>query len=226
MGRRSWLLIGTAVLAAAVFALMWVGYVRHWGWLVELDARGLAGPYRYGSAHPAWVTAWDVFCAVFGPVTFRFAGAVVIVIALVRKHFRIALFVLLTVELSGVVTQLTKQLVDRPRPATALVYTPSSSFPSGHALGVMVSVAALLVVVWPLVRHGLRGWLVVAGAVLVVAIGVGRVVLNVHHPSDVAAGWALGYAYFAMCLLAAPPYPERQGEPLRDETPVAPGSAR
>ena len=35
------------------------------------------------------------------------------------------------------------------------------------------------------------------GAVLVVAIGIGRVVLNVHHPSDVLAGWALGYAYFA-----------------------------
>jgi len=28
------------------------------------------------------------------------------------------------------------------------------------------------------------------------AIGIGRVVLNVHYPSDVLAGWALGYAYF------------------------------
>ena len=54
-------------------------------------------------------------------------------------------------------------------------------------------------------RRPLRLWLITLGAVAVVAIGVGRVVLNVHHPSDVVAGWALGYAYFVACLLMVPP---------------------
>jgi undecaprenyl-diphosphatase len=77
----------------------------------------------------------------------------------------------------------------------------STSFPSGHALGVMVSVAALLTVVLPVVRPALRGWLVALGIAVILVVGIGRVVLNVHHPSDVIAGWALGYAYFVACLL-------------------------
>ena len=60
-------------------------------------------------------------------------------------------------------------------------------------------------------RRPLRTWLIALGAVIVVAIGVGRVVLNVHHPSDVVAGWALGYAYFVACLLMVPPMRPRHG---------------
>jgi undecaprenyl-diphosphatase len=71
----------------------------------------------------------------------------------------------------------------------------------------MVAVAALLVVVLPLVQAPTRGWLIAVGAVIVVTIGIGRVVLNVHHPSDVIAGWALGYAYFVVCLLLVRPTP-------------------
>jgi undecaprenyl-diphosphatase len=69
----------------------------------------------------------------------------------------------------------------------------------------MVGVLALLTVVLPLIRRPLRGWLVAIGVFVVIAIGVGRVVLNVHHPSDVVAGWALGYAYFVACVLMVPP---------------------
>lgn len=223
MGSRRAVLIATAAAAVAVYALMWVGYGLSWSWVVRMDDAGLHGPFRYGVAHPAWVTAWDVFCTVCGPGAFRLVAVVLIVVALVRRHFRVALFLLLTIELSGIVIQLAKAIADRPRPSTALVYASWTSFPSGHALGVMVGVLALLAVAWPVLNSALRRWLVVVGVVLVVAIGAGRVVLNVHHPSDVLAGWALGYAYFVACLLLAPPYP-----PVRatDETPVALGTER
>jgi membrane-associated phospholipid phosphatase len=65
--------------------------------------------------------------------------------------------------------------------------------------------------------------MVALGAMTVVLIGVGRVVLNVHYPSDVLAGWALGYAYFALCLLIVPP---TRPVTLPDETPEVPDSAR
>ncbi|GAB5897453.1 phosphatase PAP2 family protein [Mycolicibacterium mageritense] len=219
--RNRWL-IGTAVLALAVFATMWLGYQLHWSWLTELDDTALAAAYSYGVARPGWVTAWDVFCTVLGPLGFRLVGLAIIVAALVRRRYRVALFLVLTVELSGIVTELVKALVDRPRPDTAMVYALSSSFPSGHALGVMVSVLALLCFAWPVLSARARGWLCVLGAVVIGLIGVGRVVLNVHHPSDVMAGWALGYAYFVLCVLLAPPYPVRAA----DETPAALDSAR
>ncbi|HEX2285191.1 MAG TPA: phosphatase PAP2 family protein [Mycobacterium sp.] len=130
---------------------------------------------------------------------------VVIVVALVRQNLRVAMFLVISVELSGLVIEAAKHAANRPRPATALVFAPTTAFPSGHALGVMVGVLALLTVVLPLAHRPLQRWLIASGVVIVVAIGIGRVVLNVHHPSDVLAGWALGYAYFAVCLLMVPP---------------------
>ncbi|WP_286174601.1 phosphatase PAP2 family protein [Mycobacterium sp. DL99] len=213
----------SAVVAVAVYAALWVGYAMQWTWLADLDDAGLAGPYRYGAAHPGWVTAWNVFCTVLGPFAFRLLALVMIVFALRRRQRRIALFLFLTVEVSAVTTEVAKFLADRPRPATALVHALSTSFPSGHALGVMVSVLALSVLAWPTLRPWLRGWWVAAGVLVVVAIGVGRVVLNVHHPSDVMAGWALGYAWFVAVYLLCPPYPAVVT--AADETPAAPGTA-
>lgn len=223
--RDRWLIV-SAVAAVALYAALWIGYTMQWAWLADLDDAGLAGPYRYGAAHPGWVTAWDIFCTVLGPFAFRLLTAGLIVLALLRRRRRIALFLLLTIELSAVTTELAKFLVDRPRPATALVHALSTSFPSGHAMGVMVAVLTLLVLAWPTLRPPRRAWLVAAGALVVVAIGVGRVVLNVHHPSDVVAGWALGYVWFVAVYLLYPPYPPRPLVTAADETPAVPDTAR
>ena len=219
---RNWL-IGSAVAAVAVYALMWVGYALHWSWLATIDSSLLDATHRYGVGHPGWVTAWNVFCTVLGPTAFRLLALVVIIVALVRRNLRVALFLVISIELSGLVIEIAKLAANRPRPETALVPALSSAFPSGHALGLMVSVLALLTVVGPIVARPLRGWLIGLGAALVVLIGIGRVVLNVHHPSDVLAGWALGYAYFVACLLMVPP---SRPVTVADETPAAPGNAR
>ena len=219
--RTRWLL-ASAVAAVAVYALMWVGFVSGWHWLTAMDSAALDPAYRYGSLHPAWVTAWDVFCTVLGPNAFRLAGLIVIVVALWRRNWWLAGFVL-TAGLSGPLIELAKHLADRPRPPTALVFAYSLSFPSGHALGVMVGVLVTLAIVWPFVRPPLRWWLVVIGALIVITIGIGRVVLNVHHPSDVIAGWALGYAFFVVCLLLLPPW---RGVTAADEKPEVPDTAR
>ena len=47
----------------------------------------------------------------------------------------------------------------------------------------------------------------VVGAGLVFLVGFARVILNVHHPSDVVAGWALGYLYYLLCVRLVPPRP-------------------
>jgi membrane-associated phospholipid phosphatase len=216
--KRSWL-AWTAVIAAALYVALWIGWSQHWTWLVTVDDRALAVTYRIGRAHPGWVTSWDALCTVFSPLTFRVLVAGLIVWSLMRRQRRLALFLFVAVELTGVLTELAKFVADRPRPATALVYASSTSFPSGHALGTMAAVLALLTVALPLVRRALRAPLIGVGVLIVVAVGVGRVVLNVHHPSDVIAGWALGYAWFALCTLVMPRVT------AADETPAMPGSA-
>lgn len=219
--RKAWLL-WSAASAVAVYALMWIGYVVQWNWLTTIDSSALEALHRHGVAHPAWVTSWDVFCTVLGPTAFRLLTLVVIVVALVRRNLRVALFLVISVELGGLVTEIAKWAADRPRPVTAFVYAYSTAFPSGHAVGVTLGVLALLTVALPVVRRPLRGRLIALGVLVVVAIGVGRVALNVHHPSDVLAGWALGYAYFVACLLMVPPT-----RPITeaDEIPEAPDIA-
>jgi undecaprenyl-diphosphatase len=202
--QKTWLIV-SAAMAVAVYALMWFGYASQWNWLMTIDSLCLDATHRYGVAHPGSVTSWNTFCTVLGPTGFRVLGLVVIIFSLVRRNLRVAFFLLISVELAGLITEIAKDAANRPRPATALVSASSSSFPSGHALGVMVGVLALLTVVLPVIHRPLRMWLVAIGALTVIAIGVGRVVLNVHHPSDVVAGWALGYAYFVACVLMVPP---------------------
>jgi undecaprenyl-diphosphatase len=217
---KPWL-VGLLAAAGVVFLTMWLGWAMQWAWLATIDASALNPLYRYGVDHPGWVTAWNVLCTVLGPVTFRLVGAGFIVYSLVRRQHRVALFLFLSIELAGLVTVAVKAAADRPRPSTALVPAASSAFPSGHALEVMVAVLALSVVVLPTVHGAARLWLIAVGASIVVAVGVGRVVLNVHHPSDVVAGWALGYVYFTACLLAF----ARRRVTEAVETPVAPDTS-
>lgn len=193
-------LLGLAVLAAAVYVAMWIGWTTPWAWVSDVDASALAAAQRASVENHMWVTFWNTVCTVFSPFVFRLVTVGLIVYAFMRRQRRIAVFLILSIELSGVLTEAAKYLADRPRPATAMVHALSTSFPSGHALGVMVSVLALAVVLAPHVRRGLWPWLVVAGVIVVIAVGVGRVALNVHHPSDVVAGWALGYLWFLACL--------------------------
>lgn len=196
------------VLAALIgYAGMWLGYRQGWGWLQAMDFAALDTAYRFGVAHPGWVRGWDVFCTVFGPAAFRLAGLVVAVLAMAHHRLRAALLVLVAVEFSGLVSQAAKDLTNRPRPATALVSASSSAFPSGHAVGVMVGVAALLTVTLPVLSRPGRVGAIAVGALLVLAVGTARVLLNVHHPSDVLAGWSLGYLYFAVCRQLVNPSP-------------------
>ncbi|MCV7108152.1 phosphatase PAP2 family protein [Mycolicibacterium chitae] len=190
----------TAVAAALLYVVLWIGSAQDWSWLSAFDWWLLAPLHDFGVAHPAWVALWDAFCTIFGPAVFRLVTLIPIIWLLVRGDRGAALFLFVSVELNGVLIEVAKYIAGRARPDTALVSAWSLSFPSGHALGVLVSVLALLTVLLPMVDPRWRRPLMIAGAVIVVAIGWGRVVLNVHHPSDVLAGWALGYLYYLACL--------------------------
>lgn len=201
---KSWLFTSAAV-AVIIYAAMWVGYVQNWTWLDTVDTQLLQTFHDIGTTRPGWVWFWTVFCAVFGPNGFRAVALVLLVIALARRNVATALFLVISVGLMGVVTEVGKFVVDRPRPVMALADASSTSFPSGHALGAMVGVLALLTVLWPNLASRWRTVLAVLGGALIVLVGSARVVLNVHHPSDVLAGWALGYLFYLLCVRLVPP---------------------
>lgn len=191
-----WFVVAISVLT---YALLWCGWVLRWPVLIQSDNAVLQPLASYGAIHPGWVSMWDLLCRVFTPGLWRLLLLIPIGWLLWRRRVREAVFLALTVEGSALVLLLAKGLADRPRPSTALVHATGTSFPSGHAFGTAAMGLAILITVWPRLSHRSRVWLTGCCGALILAVGLGRVILNVHHPSDVVAGWALALPYLMLC---------------------------
>ena len=99
-----------------------------------------------------------------------------------------------------------KALFDRPRPdvVTHAQFVDSPSFPSGHALVSTAVYGALGAVAANLLRERRMKIYVMSWAVaLIFAIGLSRIYLGVHYPSDVLAGWTVGLSWSILCWLIA-----------------------
>ncbi|HEY2347157.1 MAG TPA: phosphatase PAP2 family protein [Xanthomonadaceae bacterium] len=120
---------------------------------------------------------------------------VLFVVALaVRKRTRDAIFALTALGGSLWLDEVMKTGFARPRPTlwAASEIQHGFGFPSGHAM----AVATLAAVVALLARPGRLRWpICVALAAFALVVGVSRVYVGVHYPSDVLAGWCAGIAW-------------------------------
>jgi undecaprenyl-diphosphatase len=99
-----------------------------------------------------------------------------------------------------------KALFGRTRPTVVpmLVVEGAPSFPSGHAtMSAIVYLSVAVIVARYESRAALRAYVLLAGLLVTGLVGATRVVLGVHYPSDVLAGWALGLAWAAVWWLVA-----------------------
>jgi undecaprenyl-diphosphatase len=99
-----------------------------------------------------------------------------------------------------------KGLYDRPRPPFVTHLDPQSdeSFPSGHSMiasALYLTLATLIARALPTRR--LRVFTIATGAALALMIGISRLYMGVHYPTDVLAGWTVGCAWALMCGIMA-----------------------
>jgi undecaprenyl-diphosphatase len=125
---------------------------------------------------------------------------------LLRQKPRSAAFVGVSVIGAWALSLALKQLFERPRPdlVPRLSYVMTSSFPSGHSMlsaAVYLTLGALLARFESnlLLKAHVLGWAVL----FTVLVGVSRVYVGVHWPTDVLAGWAAGAAWASLCGLVA-----------------------
>lgn len=124
--------------------------------------------------------------------------ALVLLLAL-RRHAREGLFAGLALGGSALLNLATKQLFARERPSLWESIAPETtfSFPSGHAMGSMTLACVCVLLAW---RTRWR-WPVVAGmATFTVLVGLSRVYLGVHYPSDILAGWTAAMMWAVGCF--------------------------
>jgi undecaprenyl-diphosphatase len=117
------------------------------------------------------------------------------------------MIVLLISTLSGMGASLAmKSLFDRPRPdfVPHLSHVYTSSFPSGHSMMSAVVYLTLAALIAPILTHFWSRFYVIAVAVgLTGLVGISRVYMGVHYPTDVLAGWAAGLTWAMICWLIA-----------------------
>ncbi len=192
LGRRDpWPFIG--ILCALAFLVV-AALVARRGSLPFDDA---VAAFVQGLAIP--IGFWEA-CSRAGGGTLVVVGVAFVLVALLARRPRLALIVALTLIASTLFTDIVKDYVARPRPPGAiLVPTAGFSFPSGHALNSTATYGLLAVVIWRTgLPHALRLAAVVAGVTLPILVGLSRIALDVHYPSDVLGGWLAGVAFVAL----------------------------
>lgn len=204
----------------AGLALAWAVMLLFGG--MEFD-RGLL-LYFYAGDAPRFAAAARIVTLLGGANVLLPVTALGLVLLLIRRDFRGALL-LAAITLPGrVLIELQKEWIGtlRPEDQPHLVAAQSYAFPSGHAANATLVWLCLAL----LLPRGPRARMfAIWGAVwLALFVGLSRVMLGVHWPSDVIAGWAFGLFWVLLILrLAGHPVIE---ELSPSETPSAPPSPR
>ena len=136
------------------------------------------------------------------PQLMMYAFPIIVVIFFIFKLKRESLFLLISGGGGLLLLSAFKRIFERTRPPYPLLYAETGfSFPSGHATFSFVFYGALAYLVWisDFPKY-LRILMMVFLIFLSLAIGISRIYLRVHFPSDVIAGFALGYSWLFMVL--------------------------
>lgn len=186
------------------FSLLALLVSRHWSPLQSTDLALESSVHRAALAAPWLVDLARGFTFLGNTATRLVVSALVVAVLLVRRAWRLALYVGSTAWLGSGLNTLIKTAVERTRPTLAhpVATAGGASFPSGHAMGATVLFGALLLVILPLLRPAARIWAGTLTVVVIVGVGVSRVVLGVHYPSDVIGGWLLGLGWLAVATAA------------------------
>ena len=172
--------------------------------LLQVDQQ-VAGSLNTVVAPRPWlVTTLQVLTAPGAAITAWIVLSTLTVALLIRRRFRLAVYVAVTGLGTAVLSPLLKQLVDRLRPIVDMPVATAGgpSFPSGHTLAVTVWVGVVLLVLLPVVPPRRRRLVVAIGVALVLVVGLTRIALGVHFVSDVLAGWLVGAGWLLVTATA------------------------
>ncbi|MFJ8279265.1 phosphatase PAP2 family protein [Streptomyces griseoviridis] len=211
-----------AAVLAALSALLLALVAAGWRPLMEFDKDVADAAHRRAVAEPGVTRAARILSDwAWDPWTMRLLCAVVVVLLAVRYADRwTAVWLAGVCALGSLLQQGLKAAVDRPRPVwpDPVDTAHFAAYPSGHAMTATVVCGLLL---WLLRRRGTTParWrtALAAGVVSVVGVGLTRVWLGVHWPSDVVGGWLLGATVVAAAVAV-----HRRAHPARASGRVSP----
>jgi undecaprenyl-diphosphatase len=192
-GRLS-LWLGGAALALGMF-------VRITRELIEGDVSAMDSAILIAVAkkRTPWLTTTAVDVTALGSITLVVLFSVFTLVVLLVLRDRLGALQLLTASVgAGILTLVTKNVIERIRPAEAqqLIVVSGFSYPSGHSVSTSALYLTIAIIAGRYVQHsGARAAIFLAVSVVLIMIGASRVYLGVHYATDVVSGIALGAAW-------------------------------
>lgn len=203
------------VLAVVIFATSW-GFIELAGEVMEQETRHIDEMVLLAMREPGdtadpigppWLEEMTRDITALGGFTVL-AGVTIIAtgVALFSGNRRLAIAGVISVVVGSLLVGVLKHGFNRPRPDlvehATLVSNPS--FPSGHStMAALVWLTLGIVIARTQSRHRVRVFVVAISVIITLLVGVSRVYLGVHWPTDVLAGWTLGAAWSAVFWLVA-----------------------
>lgn len=168
--------------------------------------------FRYDTPTLLWLHAHSnsyldgamLFFTQIGGIVLLGVAAVWCVVLWGTQRRRDARFVLLAMGGATALNLLAKSIFARARPALWLSLAPEKDygFPSGHAMLSSALVLTALVLLWKSqLSAPVKRILTVLGALFVLAVGLSRLYLGVHYPSDILASWMASLAWVALLTI-------------------------
>ena len=154
-------------------------------------------------AFPEWVTS------VMKDITSLGSGAVILLFTLIvsgylllQKKYYLLMLVLIATIGGGMLIWGLKEFIGRIRPTvvTHLLEEKSFSFPSGHSMMSAIVYLTQAVLLSRIERNRkAKIYLISTALLLTILIGISRIYLGVHYPTDVLAGWVAGISWALLC---------------------------
>jgi undecaprenyl-diphosphatase len=150
------------------------------------------------------ITSFMVFITFLGTHTFLIPANLILIgyFLFIKKHRWYSIKVPVVAIGSVSIMLGLKLIFSRLRPTDPLLAEVKGfSFPSGHAMSAMTFYGLLLYLVYRYIKHPVLKWgLIVVLSLLILLIGLSRIYLRVHYPSDVIAGFSMGVIWLVIAL--------------------------
>lgn len=211
------------VLALCVIGLLWVIFIVKTtgsGRSEAMDSQLLQQSHLVSqTASGDWMTPAARFLSLIGNWQFIAPIGVIVLLLALGKRLPWRDFFLYVAAVAGTsgLTLAFKYGINRPRQeiVPALEKAPFDSFPSGHTVFALVIYGFLAHIILSRLHSPPRwlSWLLYGGAILITAlVGIARVYLGAHYPTDVIAGLLIGAPWLLTMIALDNYYAVRQGE--------------
>lgn len=205
--QRWWVLVAVLLIGCALMGFAELADEVADGDTHAFDRAVMLAMREPGDSADPWGPAWFEMMArdvtsLGGTVVLTLLTLAAVGFMLLRRQWGGASFVVVSVAGGTVISSALKSLFGRARPDVVphLMEATSASFPSGHSMLAMVTYLTLGAVLaevqqTPRIKIYILAWAVF----LALIVGLSRVYLGVHWPTDVLAGWCIGSAWALLC---------------------------